>query len=167
MDIMPLYLVFLQSMPENAILVSLGLVLIGIKPRFIPILLIAIITALSCYFIRALPLPPGLHILMQLPIMILLITYILEIPLTFAILASFLGLICIASTEIVFNSLISMFTGVSVMEAIKNPLWRVLFPIPEFIFLTVVTLVMNYYEKSIFNIPDLNETERVMKNEES
>ncbi len=90
MDIMPWYL-FSAIPAGNCNSVRTGIVLIGVKPRLLPVLLVALITALASYFIRALPLPPGINILLQLPILILLITYIFKIPLTFAMLASFPG----------------------------------------------------------------------------
>ncbi len=124
MDIMPFYLVFLQSLPETAIIVALGLVLIGVKPRLLPLLVVALIAALASYFIRALPLAPGINILLQFPIIILLVTYIFKIPFTFALLASSLGLICVTLTEMVFNTGMSAITGISVQEAIANPIWR-------------------------------------------
>lgn len=67
MDIMPIYLIFLHSIPETAILVSLGLVLTGLKPDLARILLVAFITSLASYFIRTLPLPPGINVFIQLP----------------------------------------------------------------------------------------------------
>lgn len=165
MDIMPFYLVFLQSLPETAILVSLGLVLIGVKPRLLQVLIVALVTALASYFIRALPLPPGINIFLQLPIMVLLVTYLLSIPLTFALLASFLGLIFVTLAEMVFNTIITTITGITLQDAVANSIWRVLFPIPEFIFLTVSIIVLTRLRNSFFNLTDLNQMEQVNKHE--
>ncbi len=52
------------------------------------------------------------------------------------------------------------------MEAIANPLWRVLFPLPEYLFLTIVILGINHYGKSLFNLHEYNEMEQVIKHEE-
>jgi len=166
MDKMPFYLVFLQALPESAILVALGLILIGVKPRLLPLFLVALINALASYYIRALPIAPGVNMLLQLPLLIVLIASIIQVPFTFAMLATFLGLICVALAEIVFNSIIPMVTGISLMEALANPLWRILFPLPEFMFLFIVILVLIRYEKSIFNLLEFNETEQVKKYEE-
>lgn len=166
MDIMPWYLIFLQSLPETAILMALGLVLIGVKPRLLPLLMLALIDALASYFIRALPLAPGINVLLQFPILTILVMYFYRIPFSFALLASSLGLICVTLAEMIFNTSVSAITGISVMEAVVNPIWRVLFPLPEFIFLTIVTLGLNYYGKPIFNLPEYIEMEQVIENEE-
>ncbi len=166
MDKMPFYLVFLQSLPETALILSLGLVLVAIKPRLMPVLLTALITALASYFVRALPLPPGVNLLIQFPIMVGLISWLMPIPLTFAILSTSMGLICLTLTELVFNTCISMITGISVQEAIVNPLWRILFPMPEFLFLTIATLVLNHYKKYLLNLPEYREMEQVKNYEE-
>jgi len=166
LDLMPFYLVFLQSMPESAIIVALGLALIGVKPRLLQLLLVAFITALFSYFIRALPLPPGINIILQFPIMVMLITYLVQIPISFAVLATSLGIICITLVEMIFNTSIPLITDISVMEAIANPFWRVLFPLPEFIFMIIVILGLNHYEKSLLNLPEYKEMEQVIKYEE-
>lgn len=166
MDKMPFYLVFLQSLPETALIVSLGLVLVAIKPRLMPVLLTALITALASYFVRALPLPPGVNLLIQFPIMVGFISWLMPIPLTFAILSTSMGLICITLIELVFNTCITMITGISVQEAIANPLWRILFPIPEFIFLMIATLCLNHYKKYLLNLPEYREMEQVKNYEE-
>ncbi len=166
MDIMPFYLVFLQSMPEAAIIVALGLVLMGVKPRLPRLLIVALIAALASYFIRALPLAPGINVLLQFPITILLVTYFFRIPFTFALLSSSLGLICITLTEMVFNLGMSAITGIPIMEAAANPVWRVLFPLPEFLFLTAVILGLNHYGMSLFNLHEYREMEKVIENEE-
>lgn len=163
MDVMPFYLVFIQSLPETAILVSLGLVLIGVKPQLIPVLLVGLLTALASSFIRALPLPPGINIILQLPIMIVLLSYLQKIPLSFALLASFLGLICMSLTEILFNFFVSSITGITVKEAMSNSLWRILFPLPEFTFLIAVIMFLLNFRISIF---DLHELENVSNYEE-
>ena len=166
MDIMPFYLVFLQSLPETAIIVALGLVLLGVKPSLLPLFVVALISALASYFIRALPLAPGINILLQFPITILLVTYFFRIPFTFAILSSSLGLICITLIEMVFNLGMSAITGIPIIEAVANPVWRVLFPLPEFMFLTVVVLGLNHYGISLFNLHEYREMEKVIENEE-
>lgn len=166
MDKMPFYLVFLQSTPETALLVSLGLTLIGFKPRLLPILLVAFVTALMSFFFRGLPFPPGVNILLQLPVLITLIVLILKIPLLYSLLVSFLGLLCISLVETIFNILIFWVTGISVQVAMANPWWRVLYPIPEFIFLTILILLINHYNKTLINVMELKELESTDSHEE-
>ena len=166
MDIMPIYLAFLHSIPETAILVSLGLVLIGIKPALARILLVAFLTSLASFFIRTLPLSPGINVFLQLPILITLLAYICRLPVTYAVIASFVGLISLGITETMLNFIIFALTGISVQQALNNDLWRVLFPLPEFLILIGIILVLIRYDITIFDIYGVLETERTIDNED-
>lgn len=159
MDKMPLYLVLLQSTPETAILISLGLVMIGVKPRLISVIMAALITSVACYLIRALPLPPGVNVLLQLPVLLSLMVLMCRLQLIPAAIASFIGIICLSLTELLFNSLVFAVTGVSVMEAIAHPIWRILYPLPEFTFLIVIIIMLHHYGISLFNLSDTDELE--------
>lgn len=59
MDRMPFYLMVFQSVPETAILISLGLALLGFKPKLKSVLVIASLESFASFLIRSLPLPPG------------------------------------------------------------------------------------------------------------
>jgi len=166
MDTMPICLIFLHSIPETAIIVSLGLVLIGIKPALTRILLVAFLTSWASYFIRTLPLPPGINVFIQLPILITLLAYICRLPVTYAVIASLLGLISLGITESVLNIIISALTGISVQEALVNDLWRILFPLPEFLILIIIILVFIRYDIALFDIQGVLETERIIDNED-
>jgi len=152
MDIMPIYLILLHSVPETAILVSLGLVLIGLKPAPGRILLVAFLTSLASYFIRNLPLPPGINVFFQLPILIILLAYICRLSVTYAVIASFVGLISLGITETILNFIIFALTGISVQKALSNELWRILFPLPEYLILVGIILVLIRYDITIFDI---------------
>ncbi|PKM76938.1 MAG: hypothetical protein CVU90_10205 [Firmicutes bacterium HGW-Firmicutes-15] len=166
MEMMPTYLVFLHSMPETAILVSLGLVLIGIKPALTRILLVAFFTSLASYFIRTLPLSPGINVFLQLPILIILLAYICRLPVTYAVITSFVGLISLGITETMLNFIIYALTGISIQQALSNDLWRILFPLPEFLILVAIILVLIRYDITIFDIYGVLETERTIGNED-
>lgn len=149
---MPFHLVFLQSFPETLILVCLGLVLVGIRPPVRRIIPMALLTALFCFLIRNL-LPPGLHLFFQLPFMVIMLAYACRLPMVIAMITIFLGFLGVGLAEIGFDIVISTVTGISVPQAIANPLWRILFPLPEFIFLTLVIVVFNRYHVHILE-PD-------------
>ena len=154
---MPFYMIFLQSIPETIILVTLGLILTGFRSSWRQILVVAVLVSLSSYFIRAFPLPPGINVFMQLPLMIVFIVFICRIPLVYAMVVSFLGLICINITETIFNAIVFFITGISVQEAIADPLWRIIYPVPEFIFLIVVILIINHYGIVLYDFSQLPE----------
>lgn len=126
---------------------------------------IAAVESLTSYLIFALPLPPGINVFIQLPILVGLVVCFCKIDVLYAALASFLGLIILALTETAFTFVISAVSGITIRQALANPLWRLLFPLPEFVFLTAVILILNRYNLALFNIQELNALERLKDHE--
>ncbi|AFV11681.1 hypothetical protein Tph_c14720 [Thermacetogenium phaeum DSM 12270] len=165
MERMPLYLVVFQSIPETAILISLGLTLLGFKPKLKSVLIIASLESLASFLIRTLPLTPGINVFLQLPVLIVLTACCCSLNLLDAALASLLGLVVLALTETVFNLLISAVSGIAVRQALEDPLLRLLFPLPEFVFLTVVIIILRRYNLALFDIQELKSLERLKGDE--
>lgn len=159
METIPFYLVFLQSLPEAMILLCLGLVLTGIKPCLKQVFLIALFVSLASYFVRNLPLPLGVNILIVnilflLPLFIILLVYIHRLAYVAATVSTFMGFIFLSLAEMVLNFVVSAITGVTVLEALNNPVWRVLFPLPEFFILSAVIILLQRYHITFFEIHD-------------
>jgi len=165
MDEMPFYLVVFQFIPETAILISLGLTLLGFKPRLKSILIIASLESLISFLIRSLPLPPGANVFIQLPVLIILTVYFCSLDLVYAALASLLGLVVIGLTETAFNFLISAASGISIQQALRDPFLRLLFPLPEFAFLTGSVLVLRKYNLALFDVQELKNLENLKGHE--
>lgn len=165
MDRMPFYLVVFQSVPETAILISLGLTLLGFKPKLKSVLVIASLESLASFLIRCLPLPPGINVFIQLPVLIVLTACCCGLNLPDAALASLLGLVVLALTETAFNFLISAVSGIAVRQALEDPLLRLLFPLPEFAFLTAAILILRRYNLALFDIQELKSLERLKGDE--
>lgn len=165
MDRMPFYLVVFQSVPETAILISLGLTLLGFKPKLKSVLVIASLESLASFLIRCLPLPPGINVFLQLPVLIVLTACCCDLNLPDAALASLLGLVVLALTETAFNFLISAVSGIAVRQALEDPLLRLLFPLPEFAFLTAAILILRRYNLALFDIQELKSLERLKGDE--
>jgi Signal transduction histidine kinase regulating citrate/malate metabolism len=140
MDNMPFYLVLVQSLPETLIIIYIGLVLINEKPIFIKASGIAFVSALLCFFLRSSPLPLAVNVFAQIPFLIALICYLFRLPLSLGFISIILGFITVGMSEVVFNALLSIATGISPGQALEVPLWRILYPLPEFIFLTLLIL---------------------------
>lgn len=155
MDRMPFYLVVFHSIPEIAILISLGLTLLGFKPKLKIVLVIASLESLASFLIRSLPLPPGINVFIQLPILVVLTACFCSLNLLDAALTSLLGLVVLALTETAFNFLISAVSGIAVQQALEDPLLCLLFPLPEFVFLTGVVLILRRYNLTLFDIQEL------------
>lgn len=161
MDIMPFYLVFLQSLPETAILIYLGLVLTGIEsPGIIRILCISLFTSLVCYFVRRLSLPIGIHVFLQLPFLILFLAVIGRLSLVYSTIVSFLGFIFLCLMEGILNFIISSLTGISVLTAISNPILRILFPLPEFLVLSGCIFFLKHHKIVLFDLRSLWDSDR-------
>ena len=65
MDKIPLGLFILQSFPESFIVITIGLIMIGIKPDFKRIVLLAMSSTLFSYLVRSSPIVFGLHSLLH------------------------------------------------------------------------------------------------------
>jgi hypothetical protein len=109
---------------------------------------------------------PGIHIFIQLPVLIVLTAYFCRLNIKYAALASFLGLISISLTETVFNLIISKLTGITLKQVLTDPLLRLIFPIPEFVFLTLLVLILARKKIALFNIQELRDLEQAKSYEE-
>ncbi len=161
MERMPFYLVVFQFIPETAILISLGLTLLGFKPGLKSILIIASLESLVAFSIRSLPLPPGVNVFIQLPVLIFLTSCFCRTDVVDAVLASLLGLVILALAETVFNFLISAVSGIPIQKALEDPLLRLLFPLPEFIILTGTVLVLRKYNVTLFDVQELRNLDKI------
>lgn len=149
METMPFYLVIIQSFPETLILIYLGLALTGLKADWKRILVVALLTALASYIIRSFSIPAGINIIIQLLILIMLLSPLAQISVYKAALASITGLILLSFIEIVCNALITAVTGISIWQALNDPWLRIIFPLPQFLILVLVVLLINRYRTSV------------------
>jgi len=152
MDKIPFYMVFLQSFPETLLLIYIGLVLMNARPPVKKVLLVALLNALFSYFIHDLPLPPGTNVLIQVPLIIIMLVMICKLPFNIALSSTILGFLVLVLAETGFNAIISAITGISSLEAMNSPLLRVLYPLPEFIFLGLLIIVLRHCRVNLFRL---------------
>ena len=152
MEQMPLYMVSLQSFPETLILIYIGLVLAGAKVSDKNIIIIALIGATLSYFIRILPIPPGSNVFIQLPVIVILLFGVCKLSLWLSVVSIILGFLCVSFAEMLFIPLVSYISGISIQEALATPLWRILFPLPEFAFLALITFYLRHKDIHIFKV---------------
>lgn len=151
MDRMPLYLVFLQSFPETLLLIYMGLILIDCNPPSRKVMLVALAGSILSFFVRFLPLSPGFNVFIQLPILVLLLYYVCNLPISLALASIIIGFLCVSISEAVFSVLINGLTGTSAWEAMSNPILRVLYPLPEFAFLTAIAVLFKQRGINLIN----------------
>lgn len=150
MDKMPIYMVLLQSFPETLILIYIGLALTGAALSHKKIIFIALAGACLSYFIRGFPIPPGSNVFIQLPVIVILLFLIGELPLWLSLVSIILGFLCVSFAEMIFIPLVAVISGISVEAALAHPLWRILFPLPEFLFLTFLIIFLRRKRIHIF-----------------
>jgi len=133
-------MVFLQSLPETLISIYLGLILLDIRPPFVKVLAIALASALLSYFMSFLPMPLGVNVIITILVITVLLSYVCKIPLSLGLISIILGFLGVCTTEIIFNALVTIVTGIFPMQAMEVPLLRIFYPIPEFAALTALIL---------------------------
>ena len=122
MDKMPIYMVLLQSFPETLILIYIGLALTGAALSHKKIMIIALAGACVSYFIRGFPIPPGSNVFIQLPVVVILLFLLGELPLWLSLVSIILGFLCVSFAEMMFIPLVAAISGISVQAALANPL---------------------------------------------
>ncbi|GAB4264579.1 hypothetical protein [Thermincola ferriacetica] len=160
-----LCLILFQSFPENILVISSGLVLTGLRPRLPKIIIIAAITSVISHIVRALPLAPGLHIVLQFPVLVMLVTCFYKLNITYAILASSIGVIGITLCEMILNPILSLVTGIPIKEVLKDPFWRFVFPIPEFILMAILVYFLFRKRITLFDVQEFQNLEHVENHE--
>ena len=159
MDKMPLYMILLQSFPETLILIYIGLALTGAKLSNKKVIFVALAGAFFSYFIRGFPIPPGSNVFIQLPVIVILLSITGQLPLWLALVSIILGFLCVSFTEMLFIPLTSAISGISIQAALADPLWRILFPLPEFLFLSFLIIYLRRKEIHIFSTFNIDRPE--------
>ncbi|MGB9886602.1 MAG: hypothetical protein ACPLRW_06345 [Moorellales bacterium] len=130
MDRMPLLALFLQAIPEGLILITLGLVLAGVRPRLVPVGVVAVGESVAMYFIRSLPIPFGVHTLCGLGIIAAGLRFLVPLTWRTAFLAAVLGGISVLAAESLGLPLVTALFGVSREALLANAWLRVTLPLP-------------------------------------
>ncbi len=152
MDNITFYLMLLQSFTETLILIYLGLVLIDSKPPFKKVLLIALFSALLSLFLRSSPLPLGANVFIQIPVIAALLAYTCKLSIFTILTCIVLGFLGVSTAEILFNAAVSLFTEISPTQAQNVLLWRILYPLPEFVFLSGLILWLRYKQLDLLGL---------------
>lgn len=131
MDKMPWQAVFFQSFPESIAMICLGLVLVGLKPRWYRVVLAAAVYTVASYIIRGMPIPYGVHTLLMLPALLLVVALVAGAGWKGGTMAAIIGLFCLLILESFMTPLVLSLSGMSYEQALHNPWARVLIPLPQ------------------------------------
>ena len=146
MDQMPIIVVIFGSIPEAALIISLGLILIGIRPSFIKIASIAIIQGVVSYYIRK-NVGFGLHIVLQYSTMLILVWRIIKIPIRLSALGVLIGIAISSLVEGTMVLIIPRLIGLSLAEIMSRAWLRVGLFLPQLsiLFLLLYLCLKNNY----------------------
>ena len=146
---MPLIPFLGVSVPESLVLYYLVLVLTRKKESPILIITLSLLTSLCSFSIRAMPLPFGIHSILQIILMTIFVDLFFQLrwPTTAAVIilaSTIFGLvegIFVLSLAWIFNS--------DLEQIISDPLLRVLLTLPHLIFLAALTYVISKHKRCL------------------
>jgi signal transduction histidine kinase len=119
------------SFPEAILVATLGFLLVGLRPRWRDLLIIGVLQVGFAYIIRLLPVPFGLHSILETFLFILNIRLVTRLPYRIVMLASLLGLIFYGSVETVAIQFMLHIKGFSLTDVWNNNLIRFFFFLPQ------------------------------------
>ncbi|MDD3654495.1 MAG: GHKL domain-containing protein [Desulfotomaculaceae bacterium] len=139
------------SFPETILVTVLGFLLIGIEPRWRDLLIIGAIQALNSFIVRYLPVPFGLHSILEILLYTLNIRLITRLPYYIVILVSLLGLILYGSIETIIAPFMLYVTGYSLSDVLERTFIRILFFLPQALIMLVFILAIKYFKISLIS----------------
>lgn len=142
MEKIPIIPFIMQSLPEGFIALAFGLVMIGIKPDYRKILLIAILTTMTSYLVRSLPIIFGIHTLIQLVVTVGLVIAILKLPVLKAVFATLVGSLSLGLLEVITSLVVIAVSDISLQDILANYWLRVIIPLPHLILLGSLIIII-------------------------
>lgn len=153
MDKMDLASLLLVSFPETMLTIALGFLLVGIRPRWRDLLLIGALQIPVAYVTRALPLPFGVHTIIQILFFTLNVFLVTRLPYRIVLLASLLGLIIILAVESVVAPFMYRITGYSINYVYGHTLIRFSFFLPKALVMLIIIGICKVCKFSLINYP--------------
>lgn len=148
MDRMPWLTVFLISFPEEIMISALGLSLVRIRVPWGRVVGCAILQAIASYAIRLLPIPFGVHTLVQALVFALIIGLILHLPYRVSLVAMLLAITIYAAIEALAVPIVLERTGLALEQILANPWLRIRCFLPQglaTLALLAVILITRFY----------------------
>lgn len=144
MDTMPWNFVILGSIPEAILLIYLGLLLLGKKPKLPRVLVAGALQGVASYFVRKYT-GFGVHMLLQLGTFFLLVYVILKESLKASFLASLLGFIINILVETPYVIFTLKITGWSFGEIMSRSWLRIIYFMPKLAIITIILFLCKRY----------------------
>lgn len=148
MDRMPWLTVFLISFPEEIMISALGLSLVRIRVPWGRVLACALLQAIASYCIRLLPIPFGVHTLVQALVFALILGLVLHLPYRVSLVAMLLSITIYAAIEALAVPVVLERTGIPLEQILADPWLRIECFLPQGLValaLLVAILVTKFY----------------------
>lgn len=158
MDTMSLITLILLAIPEGMLIASIGLTLIGIRPRLQTILYTSLLFTISAFIVRKLPLSFGYHSIILIILMSLYLRSFYNTNYKKSIAAALLGFFFLVAAESLFLPLIMSGLSITLEMILDNSWLRILVSLPQQLFLLAVFLVAYYlrgYHKQSVSVKSL------------
>lgn len=133
----------LQGIPESVALVTLAFVIAHIPLKWLKIIFIGTLLAVCAYEIRQLPIPFGLHIIINLILLFIFLIREGQTDLSLSLISSIFSYLALIILETVSTSLLIPVFGVSLNMVSKNIGIWILLGEPQVLLLFVLAFVLD------------------------
>ena len=151
MDTMTLFSLLMVSFPEAILVAILGFLLVGLRPWWRDLLIIGVLQAGFSYIIRLLPVPFGLHSILEIFLYILNIRLVTHLPYKIILLISLLGLIFYGSVETVTIPFMLHITGFSLLDVLNHTYIRIFFFLPQALIMMIFIAACKFFNISLIS----------------
>lgn len=127
------------STPESLVLYYMGTALFGYKPSVKKLIAASFVTSLISYVVRLMPIPFGIHTLIELILMIILFWNAFGMSLALSIITTFLAAFLLGLAEGILLPFLGWIFGLSLKQIISDPIFRLIFGMPHLIVLSLAT----------------------------
>lgn len=151
---MPLLIILFASIPEEFLITVLGLKLFGVKirPLIGKIVVVAILQAAISFSVRLLPLPFGIHTILQIPLFALSLYLILGLPYLYSLVVILISATLYTILDASIIPLLLYWSGIPLEEVLTNTTLRLLFFIPQFTVMLLLVIIVSLKKIKIFDI---------------
>lgn len=145
------YIALLISVPQTILIIEFGFRLFNIQLKTIDILLLSVIIAVFCYFLRGLSISYAINTLILIVILSLCTAFICKIDLRYCFISVVLGVMIYGVLESLSLPLMMKVLGLSFDELIVNPWFNLIAFVP---ILIIAVLLLCYIIKRGFVLYD-------------
>ncbi len=161
MENIPFGIFLPMSTIDNLLVFYLGLGLTRIdRPLFRQLLSAALINALFSFVIRNLPLAPGIHLLFQVPFIIVTLRIICHLPLLHAMLAAFIGVIFLLIIQTIMGFLLTGISGIPFQTYLSTTALHLVLTIPNILGCLLAIFIIYNWKIVLIDINTLDDGDR-------